>query len=290
MYHRILKEPLLHFLLIGMLLFIYFDRCTTQRSPDDRTIEVTKADVLKMLQYQSKAFDAGHFSEKLASMSATEKQLLIEEYIREEVLYREAQQLQLQDNDYFIKRRLVQKMDFIYDQNIVDDIAISSDSLRDYFDQHTADYSVPQSYTFTHIFFKTEPGNVDLTKAKDLLTFTKNSPIAFNESTKYGQRFLYNNHYVERDLAYIAGHFGQDFADTLSTIPVAASTWQGPFLSEHGSHLVLLTAKKAGGIADFETLKNRIESDYKNVLQKRRKQEFLKAIISQYTINVNLDK
>ena len=106
---KFLKEPLLHFLIIGLGLFVLNGFINGSVSDDPRVITVDRPALLTYMQYRSKAFDPKRVEEALDSMDEKTRGRLIEEYVREEALHREALALELERNDYIIKKRLIQK-------------------------------------------------------------------------------------------------------------------------------------------------------------------------------------
>src|SRR5262245_15259443 len=116
-WRTIVREPLLHFLLLGGILFTLFG--FTHHSAADlssnKTITVDKEGLLNFLQYRSKAFETEYFTQQLDAMSPEERKNLVDQYVEEEMLYREARALGLEQGDYVIRQRLVQKMRYLID-------------------------------------------------------------------------------------------------------------------------------------------------------------------------------
>jgi parvulin-like peptidyl-prolyl isomerase len=288
---KVLKEPLFHFLFAGFVLFVLFDWFSPKSyTSDESTIVVNQDALLTLLQYRSKAFNEDYFGSKLESMEATELDQLINEYVEEEVLYREAQRMNLADNDYIIKRRMIQKVDFIYQNQIESMEGYPEDSLRRFYEAHVENYSTPELYTFSHIYFKKEKNdfNVALQKAENFKSQTNFQKIDFNNSLVYGERFLYYRHYVEKDRSFITSQFGREFADSIAASESNNSKWIGPLKSDHGYHYVLLIQKQLSSVPDFEQIRNRIIEDYKIKEEKRRKSELIKSVIDRYKVILDL--
>ena len=111
---KALRDPLLHFLAAGLALFVLFEVV----SPDgaglgEGVIVVDRDALLTYVQYRSKVFEPRLAAEKLAALSPEELERTIDEYVREEALHREALALGMDANDYIIKRRLIQKVEFL---------------------------------------------------------------------------------------------------------------------------------------------------------------------------------
>ena len=289
---KVLKEPLFHFLLCGFLLFLYFDWYNLDSySGGANTIEVNKENLLTLMQYRSKAFQGDYFSDKFDALTEPERQQLVDDFIMEEVLYREAKKLKLAEDDYIIKKRMIQKVDFLYENKVDNNIALSPDSLLQYYEDHKIAYQQPSVFTFTHTFFKVEEENSveQERKASSLLRKIQKTKIDFDEVKRYGDRFLYHNNYVEKDQDYIASHFGNLFADSVISLEADTKNWKGPFLSDHGYHIVLLTNKNVNGQQSYQEVKSEVEADYRKTLAKKMKTNLIQELIGNYEVRIDLD-
>ena len=111
-----LKQPLLHFLLIGLFFFLLFElNASRDRTDSQQSIIVNRDTLIEFIQLRSKTFDRAIANARLEAMMPSDLNQLIREFIKEEVLFREASTLGLDAQDYVIRRRLVQKMEFIID-------------------------------------------------------------------------------------------------------------------------------------------------------------------------------
>ena len=106
------KEPLVHFLVLAVGLFV-LHAAVSHEQVDVKRIVVDEDSLLSFIQYRTKSFEAVTAKTQLESFSETELQRVIDDYVREEALYREAKELGLGENDYVIKRRLIQKIDYV---------------------------------------------------------------------------------------------------------------------------------------------------------------------------------
>ena len=136
---RLLKEPLVHFLAAGLGLFVLFGIVNRgEPDTDPNVITVDRDALLTFIQYRIKAFNPALAEEKLSSLSDDELERLIDDYVREEVLHREAIQLGLDEDDYVIRRRLVQKLEFITEGFAESGAEVDEASLGRYFDANKA--------------------------------------------------------------------------------------------------------------------------------------------------------
>ncbi|HTQ36726.1 MAG TPA: peptidylprolyl isomerase [Steroidobacteraceae bacterium] len=282
---RLLREPLVHFLAAGGL--IYLGYALWGRHEDDaHRIVVDRAALLQYLQYQAKAFEPGTFTRQLAAMSPVERQQLIDQYVREEVLYREARALGLERGDNVMRLRLVQKMGFLLESS--SDEQPTDAQLQDYLRQHADVYTVPPAWTFTHVFI--DPAVRGAAKAADdarrILGVLNARHAGFNDAPRYTDRFAYLQNYVERTPDYIASQFGAQFLQALQQLPVGTGMWQGPLRSDQGWHLVLITAREPGRLPAVAEIRDRVADDWRRDRDAARQEQAVQALIRQYHIEL----
>jgi peptidyl-prolyl cis-trans isomerase C len=288
---RILKDPLLHFLLAGGALFALFQLMNPYGGEeyDERTIVVDRPALLEFVQFRSKIFEAGYAERELDTMSAEERERLIASYVEEEALYREAAALGLDTNDYVIKRRMVQTLEFVAGN--LDDAGDrpSEDELRAYFQDHKADYTKPASLTFTHVFVSADrQGPLDSeSRARKLAARLEKDGAGFTDAPRYGDRFVYNLNYVDQSKDTIAGHFGTAFADALFELAPASDRWQGPLQSAYGLHLVMLTAKTGQQIPPFVEVRGRVAADLIARRNEDRRKAVVQDIVDGYKVTID---
>ncbi|HEY8715840.1 MAG TPA: hypothetical protein VIM00_10705, partial [Candidatus Acidoferrum sp.] len=165
---RLLKEPLLHFLLLGATLFALNGWCTKQRPVETVTprIEVTAAVIEQLRAASERQFGKPPTAEELRG--------LVMAHIREEVFYREAQALGLDRDDMIVRQRLAQKMEFL-----TGDIAGATEpadaAVRKFFEKNVARYAKPGRVSFRHVYFSKEKRGAGVEAAADkaLVALTK---------------------------------------------------------------------------------------------------------------------
>ncbi|MBR9865499.1 MAG: hypothetical protein GYB20_00130 [Oceanospirillales bacterium] len=291
MIRTLIKDPLLHFMLLGVCLFgVYNLTGSEEKQLDKNTIVVDRDALLTFMQYRARQFNAKDASQRLDSMSGDEREQLIHDFVREEALYREAQALGMSDNDYIIRRRSVQKLEFIAQGVAEQTVSMAADKVETYFNDHRQDYYEEASYTFTHVFIKNDPGDSDAARqrAADLLQQLNGQQVEFSAATRFGDRFLYHRNYVERTPDFIASHFGDAFRNQLSQMKPDRHQWQGPVTSAYGQHLVMLSNYTPGKVPEFTDIRSRVEQDYR-IWQQRQKQELaIQQIVEQYHVEKHL--
>lgn len=286
--YRWLKQPVVHFLLLGAALFFIYEwmRPATTNNVNDKVIIIDQQALLSFMQYRSKLFNAQHFATKLATMPAPLKKRLIDDYIREQVLYREALALNLDYDDYVIKRRLVQKVEFITKGLIDAATQLSNQQLRDYYNDHQVDYIVPATITFAQVFFEQQVRGADQSRqlAQQTLVTLNQDNVAFNDAAQYGDRFPYYAHYVSHTADYISGHFGEKMAEQLFDLQPNQTRWYGPIASTHGYHLIKITAQKPSYLPEFNDISQSVKEDAQHELIQTKVSTTIAQLIDNYVI------
>jgi parvulin-like peptidyl-prolyl isomerase len=286
---RFLKEPLVHFLAAGLALFVLFGIVNRDEPDEDpNVVTVDREALLTFVQYRIKAFNPTLAEDKLDSLSDEELQRLIDDYVREEVLHREAIALDLGENDYIIRRRLVQKLEFITEGFAEAGADVDEAALRRYFDANKADYYVEPYVTFTHVFFETEDrprAQVRATAEKKLLELNRDGAL-FVDAPQHGDRFPYHVNYVERTPDYVASHFGVPMAKALFELEPNDLVWRGPFDSPYGVHLVMLTTNEPGREPELAELEERVREDATRAIIREETEAAIADIIEAYDVRV----
>ena len=290
-FRRLFKEPLVQFLAIGLVLF-GGERVLNADSYADSHYKILVDDkvLIQFLQQQAKKFKPEQAIQALAAMDNSELKTLTDDYVRGEVLYREALALDLDRNDPIIRRRLIQKMDYLA-QGFYDEIEpLTENDLTSFYEAHKEDYRQPASATFTHVFLSNDKRESAQSKAEaeSLLTVINNRRVPFEKAGRYGERFLYNRNYVNRDSQEIASHFGQLFEQKLfdlrPALPMTDAQWQGPLSSNYGWHLVLLTKKVESFVPVLAEISGVVLADAQRQQQSERKRLAVDALRAKYQI------
>ncbi len=289
----LVRDPLFHFVLAGLSLFLGYLLVADpgEDTGTSKVIRVDRSALLTYIQYQSKRFDPEMAAQRLDAMDADQLNALIDAYAEEEVLHHEALSLELERDDYVIKQRLIQKLDFVTRGFAEQAIDISDAHLQAYFDAHRTDYAVAPSITFAQIFFDTSKRGAADAKADaaKLLSELNARPAAFEDAPGYGDRFPYLINYVERPPSLVVSHFGARAAAEILTLSARADRWQGPVFSVHGVHLVMVRDKRPGHIPDLETVRDRVALDAKRDAAEKATAAAVKRLREGYEVRLSED-
>ncbi len=257
----LLKEPLLHFLLLGAVLFIAYGLMSNPgRSGAPGKIVVTVGQVEHLA--------AGFAQTWQRPPTDAELKGLVDDWVREEIATREAMALGLDKDDTVIRRRLRQKLEFVSD-----DIAAQTEptdaDLNAYLQAHPESFRVEPRFTFSQVYL--DPAKHGEHLARDAAQMLARLQAGRRQGRHLGAGRCHscsNAHSSPRRSARSRRQFGEKFAATLSGL--SPGQWQGPIESGYGVHLVLGerthggTSARAGGSARHRAAASgRTPSDWK---------------------------
>jgi hypothetical protein len=285
---RILNDPLTHFLGLGLALFALF-RFTVGSGGQERIVEIDAESLLTYLQYQSVAFDRPQFEAFVAQMSDRDLASLIDRVAREEILYREALERELDRDDYIIRSRLVQKLEFLAEGFQETATEPTPEEVETYFRDRRRDYDIEPRITFTHVFFDSAQRGREqaLTLAEEKLQELNQDAVPYADAAGHGDRFPYFINYVERPPQLVASHLGTEMAEALFQIEASESRWRGPFESRYGFHLVLITAQTPSRSPDLAEIRDRVEADARTARLRARTEAAIQAILENYDVRIS---
>ena len=240
------REPLLHFLLIGALLFGIYSWVNRGRMgiEPSKQIAITLDDLRIM--------DAYFESQWHRAPTPQEFQAMVEDKIREEVLYREGLAMGLDKDDTIVKRRMAQKVQFL-SEDVATAHEPSTAELKAWFDKNTQKFALPSRYSFRHIYFSPDKrGKNAEADAAQALAKISGQPEDSKVAASMGDNFMFQDYYGDRAPSAIAKEFGPQFAVAIEKL--RPGSWQGPVESGYGWHLVFVDTVIPGRIPAFEEM------------------------------------
>lgn len=286
MIKKLSKEPLFQFLIIALVL-LGGERWINAEdyAYDQYHIQIQDQQLLQFMQLRAKTFKLDQAEAALAAMSDDDRQRLVDDYARNEVLFREAMAIGLDKNDQIIRRRLIQKMDYLAQGFFDESAPLTEDDLRAYYAERKQDYKKAAEATFTHVFVSAEDRSAEDARvlADKLLVQLNADQAPFENASRYGERFLYNRNYVNREDDEISSHFGQSFQGAVFALSTA-DQWQGPVQSNYGWHLVLLVKNTAAYVPKFEEVSSAVFADAQRQQQREVKSQAIDKLMAKYQI------
>jgi hypothetical protein len=267
--NKIIKEPLVHFLIIGAIAFALYSFVKGSYVDKDYAIQISKSEVEAMINKW--------MAQLKRPPTKEEVDIFLEDYVQREILFREAKSMGLDKNDMVIKNRMLQKIDFLTNDLLVTASPTDAEALK-YFNDNLEKYTIPRKIDFIHIFFNLDKRNFDDAKQTALdvkKNLNKSSSIPNNYFEK-GDLFILPYEFYDLSKDEVSNKFGRsELSENL--FGLEEKEWSGPYLSSYGMHLVYVSDKKSQGTLKFEDVK----SDIKDLLIKNKRRDTKKRIISE---------
>ena len=273
MLRRILLEPLTHFTVIGALLFVVL----AGRAGDDadREILVTRGQIESLSQIWQRTWQR--------PPTEAELQGIIRDHVREEILYREARAMGLDENDSVIRRRLRQKLEFLAEDFAA--LAEPADAdLQAFLDAHVERYALSPRLSFQHVFVSEDKRGADAEgEALQLLSVLRDQDP---ESTTddVGDPLPLPRVLEDVSLEEVQRIFGDEFAEALEDLP--AGSWQGPVRSAFGQHLVFVSRHEPGRQPELAEVRETIRRDWLAEQQRAARETFYDNLRERYEVTI----
>lgn len=275
---KLLREPLFHFLIIGAAIYLLYGLFAEPalETTDDKTIVVSAGEIEWMRQSWQKRWNRPPTEQELDG--------LIQQYIRETILYREALTMGLNQHDPVIRRRLAQKLEFL-----AKDLAAltppTDEELLAYFNQHRERYQQPARYSFSQVYFNPDKrGDKVLEDANRTKATLLQVQADTTQLGTLGDSSLLPLHYTDVTGFEVRKQFGSDFSETLSKL--STGRWHGPIQSGYGLHLVYLSDIRQPAPPVFTEVRQRVAEDWKAEKSKKVSEKFYAKLRDRYTIIV----
>jgi hypothetical protein len=276
MIRSLLREPLVHYMALGIALFAGYALLTGgDGSSSDQLIKVTENEVQWLANTWEGRWQRPPTNDELRG--------LVDSYIREEVLYREALAVGLDRDDQVIRRRMVQKLEFIT-EDLASQVQPSQTAFQTFFQENLDRYRVPQQRSFEHVYFNVDRRGADADAERVLEQLRTTSP-SLQEAVMLGDRFMLQHAYRDLSEQGVARSFGTRFATSL--FEVEPGEWQGPIGSGFGLHLVRITDVVEGRVPDLSEVRDDVLRDYGSDARERANQALYDNLRLRYEIEID---
>ena len=264
------RSPLVVFLLLGASVF------AVDRWLDDagagRVVTVTEEQLGAIRERWAAQWGRPPTGRELAG--------LIDEAVREEILYREARRRGLDRGDAIIRRRLAQKMMFLLEDS-AEAPARGAGDIETYFAAHAERYHEPRRTTFRHVFLSRERRDPAREATAQLRELRAGGGDAWRQ---LGDPFPLLREYAGRTDQEIAELFGGGFASALPAL--AAGAWHGPVESAHGVHLVQVIGRTEPRVPALDEVRDRVAEDLLESRRRERNEAALQTLRQRYEIRM----
>jgi parvulin-like peptidyl-prolyl isomerase len=273
---RLLREPLIHFLLIGGALFGVY-----ALAPDARTGPAASKEIRLSLD-EIAQLTLLHQSQWRRPPTPQELQRLVENKVQQEILYREALAMGLDRDDEIVKRRMAQKMQFL-----AEDVAAAREpttaELKSWFEQNSAKFAQPPRLSFRHLYFSPDRrGTRARDDAEQALAKLAGQPVDAKIAGSLADAFMFQEYYRDRAPEFLGKEMGPQFA--LAVAKLKPGSWQGPIESGFGWHLVFVDTVIPGRVPAFEEVEPDIRTAWLGEQKALAWEQAYKKMRANYTV------
>jgi parvulin-like peptidyl-prolyl isomerase len=273
---HLLREPLIHFLLIGAVLFGLYSFTNPGRpaTAPSKEIRLSLDEIRQLtLLYQSQW-------RRLPTPQELER--MVENKVQQEILYREALAMGLDKDDEIVKRRMAQKMQFL-----AEDVAAAREpataELKSWFEQNGAKFAQPPRLSFRHLYFSSDRrGTRARDDAEQARAKLAGQPVDAKIASSLADPFMFQEFYRDRAPEYLAKEFGPPFALAVAKLP--PGSWQGPVESGFGWHLVFVDTLIPGRVPAFEEVEPDVRTAWLNEQKALAWEKAYKEMRAKYTV------
>ncbi len=273
---KILREPLLHFLIIGAGIFFVSWLMNGPAEPQSGRIVVTPGQIERLTATFKKTWQRPPTRPELDG--------LIEDYVRDEIFYREALAVGLDKDDTVIRRRLRQKMEFIT-EDLAAQAEPGDDELRAYLKKHAQDFFIEPQTSFQHIYLSPDKRTDAGGDARQLLDILVRTEPAM-DTAELGDPFLLPREFGHSSGTEIARLLGKAFATDLERIEPLR--WSGPIPSSYGIHLVFVRNRIPGRTPALDEVRDAVKREWLAARRKQIKDDIYRDLRKRYTVVIEL--
>jgi hypothetical protein len=265
---KFLREPLLHFLLIGLALFLFYGR-SSPGDGDGARIVVRQAQVDALVSQHQATWNRPPTPEELSG--------LVEGFVRDEIQYREGRALGLDRDDPVIKRRIRQKLEVMAEESLAD-AAPTDAALAAYLQANPQRFQRPTIVSFQHVYFGAgTPASLDRRIVGARAALERGAdPATLGDATMLPP----GADKVAIDL--IGRDFGERFAREIEALPIGQ--WSGPVVSGFGTHLVKVSERVPAALPPLEAVRPQVAREWENDRRTRALEDDYRRLRERYEV------
>jgi hypothetical protein len=275
---QVFRDPLFHFLVLGAGLFFVYTAVNGSADQATERIVVDQTKALRLAEQFQRTW--------MRPPTRLELEGLVDDFVKEEVLYREALALGLDRDDLVIRRRLRQKMEFI-NEGVTELQTPTEADLQAYFHANRDRFRLPDRFSFQQVYINPHNTSGDAKRsAEELLTLlNSNSPLSVDLKSLGDMTML------PTELDAVSGPeidniFGRGFAGEIENAP--DGRWSGPVESSFGIHLVRLRMRESGGLLPMAEIRPLLEREWYSERRQEARDQFYEALRQRYDIEIRL--
>jgi hypothetical protein len=272
---KILREPLLHFILLGATIFVVYGFISRHRTDKPGEIVVTQRTLENIITGFTRTWQRPPTEEELRGQ--------VRDYIREEAAYREALAMGLDRDDTIVRRRLRQKLEFLSD-DLATRVEPTDADLQTFLQTHADLFQSEPRFSFRQVYLNPQQHGASLAtdEARLLAELQRAGPNA--DLSSLGDPFLLAPSSENVSLAEVKQVFGDQFASALAVLPT--NYWQGPVESGYGAHFVFLSQRTEGSLPELVEVRDQVRREWFNTKRNDATEKFYQALLKRYTVKI----
>ena len=272
---KLVHEPLVHFLLLGVVIFVGSSLVSGNSTNQAGKIVVTRGQLASLWD--------SFVSVRQRQPTSDEWQGLIRDRVREEVYYREAIAMGLDKDDIIIRRRLQQKMEFV-SEDVAARVQPTDDELGRFLQAHPDLFRVEQQFTFHQVFLNPQKHGENLARDAAQLLARLNREGGQADISAVGDAILLDHTFDAVPAREIAKQFGDKFVTALGGLPLGQ--WQGPVESGYGVHLVFISQRLEGRLPMLAEVHDAVLREWENANRQQMNEKFYQDLLRHYTVTI----
>ncbi|MBY5760449.1 peptidyl-prolyl cis-trans isomerase [Rhizobium leguminosarum] len=267
---KLLREPLLHFLVIGAVIFGAYQWATGDETAPDEIV-VSAGQIASLQAIFSQTWQR--------PPTAKETEALVDEYIRDEVVYREGIAMGLDRDDAIVRRRIRQKMEFVADLTAV--VQPTDAELRAFVADRPDRFSGEPSLSFTQVYF---PAGAQAANEVEVERLRLDLNAGTADASTAGSPLLAGSDFRDLTKPEVTRTFGAGFAEWIDR--ATPGTWQGPVISGYGTHLVRVSERVEAREIPFEQVRDAARREWLHARKVAANDALYEKLRSRYVVKV----
>lgn len=269
-----LREPLVHFMALGSVLFFIAHDTNSSLQKNTQTITITASQIEQINTRMQSLLKH--------PLTQTQLQQAIDDYVTEEVLLREGFKLGVVEEDPIIRTRVAERVKFLLSDTTL--VSEPTDAMLATFLQNNINlFSQSSRRSFIHIYFDPAKHGDQLMQAIEN-TKQKIAKQKTLNPLEWGDTFSDGNEYQQMDKSTLANTFGEAFANAVFTVPL--NVWQGPIQSNRGLHLLFVSEELAPQQPTLNNIRQQVKQAYMDDQHRQQNLAAINQLKQQYKINI----
>jgi hypothetical protein len=268
------REPLFQFLVLGGALFGLFHLVDKEKAETPARIVISSARIANLADGFARTWRRPPGKEEL--------QGLVDDYIRDEVFYREGRAAGLDRDDVIIRRRVRQKMEFL-----AEDVSApepSEQQLAGYLAANPERFRTEDHFTFRQVFLSAARRGRAIDDDSKQVANALDRAAAAADTAALGDPFLLGEEFQAASQSEVASLFGESFAKLISVME--QGRWQGPASSSFGQHFVYISERIPGGLPPLDAVREAVRREWSNARRLEAEQKLYGSLRERYEIVV----